>query len=154
MPGHASARPRAARRALLAAAVVLASFTAIAAHAGTGVWTGVAPRAKNIEAIARDPLNPSRLWCATFGSGVARSLDGGATWTLYRTGLVSTFVRCLAVEPHHPDSLFCGTEDGVYLSTDGGVTWAPPSTSPSAREPVGSWVTQPAEILSGSARRN
>ena len=86
-------------------------------------WSGTGPRAKSVEAIARDPLNPSRLWAATFGAGVYRSLDGGTTWTGYRDGLTNTYVRCLAVNPVHPDSIFCGTNDGVFLSVDGGVNW-------------------------------
>ncbi len=105
-----------------------------AARAGNQVWTGTGPRAKSIEAIARDPLNPQRMWAATFGAGVYRSLDGGVTWTGYRAGLVNTFVRCLAVQPRHPDSVFCGTNDGVFLSTNGGVSWSKRlSTSASVR---------------------
>ncbi len=99
------------------------SLAAPRSFAGNQIWTGTAPRAKSIEAIARDPLNPSRLWAATFGAGVYRSLDGGVTWAGYREGLVNTFVRCLAVEPLHPDSIYCGTNDGVFISVDGGVTW-------------------------------
>ena len=93
------------------------------AHAGLNTWSGTGPRAKSFETIARDPKNPARLWAAAFGAGVYRSLDGGATWTDNRTGLVNTFVRCLAVNPKHPDSLWAGTNDGAYLSSDGGVTW-------------------------------
>ena len=92
-------------------------------RAGVGVWTGNGPRAKSIEAIVADPLNPARMWAASFGSGVYRSTDGGTTWTEHRAGLINTFVRCLAVEPKHPDSVYCGTNDGVFLSTDGGVNW-------------------------------
>jgi photosystem II stability/assembly factor-like uncharacterized protein len=103
--------------------VLTAGISSQSARAGNQLWTGTGPRAKSVEAIARDRLNPSRMWAATFGAGVFRSLDGGATWTGYRTGLVNTYVRCLAVNPHHPDSIFCGTNDGVHLSIDGGVTW-------------------------------
>ena len=94
------------------------------AGAGVQVWTGTVPRAKSIEAILADPLNPNRFWAASFGSGVSRSLDGGATWTANRTGLINTFVRALACQPHHPDSVYCGTNDGVFLSTDGGLNWS------------------------------
>ena len=107
----------------IAAALLFVLLPAIA-HAGNQVWTGTSPRAKSIEAIASDPLNPLRFWAATFGGGVARTTDGGATWTTERTGLVNTFVRCLAVQPHHPDSLYCGTNDGIFLSTDGGLSFS------------------------------
>ena len=116
---------------VLAAALELVSNPAIA---GNMVWTGNGPRAKGIEAIARDPLNPSRMWAASFGSGVYRSLDGGATWVGSRTGLTNTFVRAIAVNPQHPDSLFCGTNDGVWVSIDAGLTWTKVlSTSQSVR---------------------
>ena len=93
------------------------------ATAGNQVWSSSGPRAKSIQAIARDPLNPLRMWAATFGAGVYRSLDGGSTWTAYRDSLKNTFVRCLAVNPANPDSVFCGTNDGIFLSTDGGLLW-------------------------------
>lgn len=114
-------RPRGPMALLLTLACV-GSLSA-PSRAGNQVWTGVAPRAKGIEAIARDPLNPNRLWAASFGAGVYLTTDGGVTWTGNRTGLINTFVRCLAVQPNHPDSVYCGTNDGVFLSVDGGVTW-------------------------------
>ncbi|MBI1798764.1 MAG: T9SS type A sorting domain-containing protein [Candidatus Eisenbacteria bacterium] len=117
--------PRHARSSIipLLCATALVALSGGPARAGNQVWTGVSPSAKSIEAIARDPLNASRLWAATFGAGVYRSVNGGSTWTGSRTGLINTFVRCLAIEPQHPDSVFCGTNDGVFLSVDGGVTW-------------------------------
>jgi len=107
----------------LSAFAALCLGTAGPALAGNQVWSGSGPRAKSIQAIVADPLNPSRMWAATLGAGVSRSLDGGATWTAYRDSLKNTYVRCLAVNPVHPDSVFCGTNDGIFLSTDGGVTW-------------------------------
>ncbi|HYR52407.1 MAG TPA: T9SS type A sorting domain-containing protein [Candidatus Dormibacteraeota bacterium] len=107
----------------LSALSALCLATAGPVLAGNQVWSGSGPRAKSIQAIVADPLNPSRIWAATLGAGVYRSLDGGATWAAYRDSLKNTFVRCLAVNPIHPDSLFCGTNDGIFLSTDGGATW-------------------------------
>ena len=115
------AHHRGASSAVLLAFVLL--LLPVAGHAGDQVWTGTAPRSKSIEAIARDPANPNRMWAAAFGSGVLRTLDGGATWTSSRGGLTNTYVRCLAVQPLHPDSVYCGTNDGVFLSADGGATW-------------------------------
>ena len=118
--------PRPRRRVIAAIVSVVSLFSTLdpqPARSGDRTWTGTAPRAKSIEAIARDPLDANRIWAASFGSGVHRTINGGAGWTSYRTGLVNTFVRSLAVEPNHPDSVFCGTNDGVALSVDGGLTW-------------------------------
>ena len=60
-------------------ALLLASVGAILAPApalaGNRVWTGNSPRAKSIEAITRDPLDPARAWATAFGSGVFRTTD-------------------------------------------------------------------------------
>jgi photosystem II stability/assembly factor-like uncharacterized protein len=57
--------------------------------------------------------------------GMARSTDGGATWTEINTGLTNTHVNLLVVHPLDPATLYAGSEsDGVYKSTDGGATWA------------------------------
>ena len=110
-------------RSALAAVTCLLLLSAVAASVADAAWVGTGPRAKSVQGLARDPLNPSRMWAATFGAGVYRSLDGGSTWVGYRDGLINTYVRCLAVNPVHPDSIFCGTNDGVFLSVDGGVNW-------------------------------
>lgn len=102
---------------------LISGWSAAPSRAGNQVWTGNGPRAKSIKQVVRDPLNPQRLWAASFGAGVYRSLDGGSTWTAYRSGLSNTYVRCLAVQPRHPDSIYCGTNDGAYLSIDGGQRW-------------------------------
>ena len=110
-------------RTLLVVPTLLMTF-ACPARAGVHAWSGGTPRGQEIEAIASDPLTPSRMWAAAFGAGVLRSLDGGATWTANRGGLVNTFVRALAVQPRHPDSIYCGSNDGVSLSVDGGLNWS------------------------------
>ena len=65
-------------------------------------------------------------------SGVYRSVDGGATWVGSKVGLTNTFVRAIAVSPRHPDSLFCGTNDGIWVSIDAGVTRPETSRTPAA----------------------
>jgi photosystem II stability/assembly factor-like uncharacterized protein len=65
------------------------------------------------------------------GSGVYRSVDGGASWQ--RVGLTNSgAIGRLAVDPTNPQNIFAaaagdlfnpGGERGVYKSTDGGSTW-------------------------------
>ena len=65
---------------------------------------------------------------------MARSDDGGATWTDVTAGLSlpGEFVAALAVDPRDARTVYAGfgpgaafpDGDGVWKSTDGGATWA------------------------------
>ncbi|HTR31408.1 MAG TPA: hypothetical protein VMH27_19180 [Puia sp.] len=67
----------------------------------------------------------------TYGDGVYKSTDGGATWK--HIGLEKTrHISDIAIHPHNPDIVYVaaqGTvhgpnnERGVYKSTDGGASW-------------------------------
>lgn len=56
------------------------------------------------------------------GGGVARSADGGNTFTILK-GIEGQSVRALAVAPTNPQLLAAGTLTGVFRSADGGQTW-------------------------------
>jgi photosystem II stability/assembly factor-like uncharacterized protein len=57
------------------------------------------------------------------GGGVARSTDGGNTFTILK-GIEGQSVRALAVAPNNPQVLAAGTLTGAFRSIDGGQTWA------------------------------
>ncbi len=57
------------------------------------------------------------------GGGVARSLDGGTSFTAL-PGIQGESVRALALAPSNPDILVVGTLTGVFRSEDGGDTWS------------------------------
>jgi len=66
--------------------------------------------------LAEDAAN-GLLYAATFDQGVMRSDDGGRTWTAL--GLDGRFLRGLAFDPAHPDTLYAGAyNDGVYVTTN------------------------------------
>lgn len=91
--------------------------------------------------LAVSPSAPDVVWVGTgegnprnsvsFGKGVYRTTDGGASWSFL--GLEKTrYITRLAVHPSDPDtawvgalgSIFAPSEDrGVYRTTDGGATW-------------------------------
>ena len=68
-----------------------------------------------------------RLWAAWWGlwggSVVAVSDDRGQTWTRRDAGLEDVSVRAIAIDPNDADFILAGGLDGVYKSTDAGVTW-------------------------------
>lgn len=95
----------------------------------------------SIGAIALQPNNPDVIWVGTgesavrnsvsFGDGVYRSTDGGATWT--HLGLEDTErISRIVVSPTDPNTVFVGAlghafgpneNRGVYITHDAGRTW-------------------------------
>src|ERR687886_257054 len=64
----------------------------------------------------------AELFAAT-GDGVARIARRGDEWTVALT-LQGSGTQCLTLDPHHPDTLFVGSQGkGVWKSSDGGTHW-------------------------------
>ncbi|MFL5762761.1 MAG: VPS10 domain-containing protein [Bacteroidia bacterium] len=87
-----------------------------------------------VSAIAIDPSNPNVMYIGTgdvdasdsYGVGVLKSVDGGATWNI--TGLnwlvpQAKNVNRLLINPNNANMIFAGTSNGVFRSTDAGMTW-------------------------------
>ncbi len=137
------------------------------ATVGGGVWkttnggttytttTGSQP-ALNIGAIAISPSNPDVVYAgtgngdqdadATYGQGILKTVNGGATWQLVGTQeFARQTVAKIAVDPLDPGTVYVAVQDGqvygvtptaatvasgggdhpagIYKSTDGGNTW-------------------------------
>ena len=57
----------------------------------------------------------------TIGQSIMRSEDNGQTWARIgpRRGFAyEASVRCIAMNPQRPNTLFAGTERGLYRSED------------------------------------
>jgi photosystem II stability/assembly factor-like uncharacterized protein len=87
---------------------------------------GFPERGQSLDEIAVDPRGVVLIgyWeVRGTGGGVARSTDGGNTFTILK-GIAGESVRALAIAPSSPDVLAVGTLTGVFRSADGGQTWA------------------------------
>jgi photosystem II stability/assembly factor-like uncharacterized protein len=58
------------------------------------------------------------------GARVAKSTDGGLTFTDSSKGLPDLPVNRVLVSPVDPNTLYAATFLGVYRSTDAGATWS------------------------------
>ncbi|MBI2323034.1 MAG: hypothetical protein HYU88_13315 [Chloroflexi bacterium] len=78
-------------------------------------------------ALAIDPLTPTTLYAGTWGAGMFKSTNGGASWSAVNTGYLNTgYIAALAIDPTMPTTLYAGTRWGeVFKSTDGGASWNP-----------------------------
>lgn len=79
-----------------------------------------------------DPKNSNTAYITLDGYGFAdhvwktTNLDAAPpTWTAASGGLPDVPVNSFAVDPVFPNSLFAGTDIGVFSSTDGGTSWTP-----------------------------
>jgi photosystem II stability/assembly factor-like uncharacterized protein len=61
---------------------------------------------------------------ARYRGGLFRRSPGDKKWELLSGGLPENAeARAFAVHPRDPDTIYAGTQDGPYRSTDGGDTW-------------------------------
>ena len=77
------------------------------------------------------------LLAGTLEDGVFSSTDRGLRWAPWNFGLFDLNVLCLALSPAwiDDDTVFAGTETGLYRSTNGGRAWRP-SSFPSELAPA------------------
>jgi len=124
--------PQDSRRVLAGTAqgTIQRSDDALAGFPGAP-WTAVRPREGFVSSLVFDPRDSAVVYAtyATFGgSHVWKSTDGGTTWrSLDGSGagaLPDLPGHVLAVDPRHAERLYLGTDLGVFVSLDGGATWA------------------------------
>ena len=133
------------------------SNASLDSYDGNGLWvsrdagqtwvpSGLAATAR-IAAVAVSPVDSNTIYVGAMGTqfttgpdrGFYRSADGGRTWTKTLFVSDSTGVCDVAVDPAHPETVYCATwervrrltyrrafgpECGVWRSFDGGRTWA------------------------------
>ncbi len=118
-------------------------FTTGAALTSTSAtpWTSSKPRADAnvISWIAGDPVAAGTVYAtvSTFNSAtgvghVFKSTNFGATWTSIdgagATGIPDVPVHTIVIDPTNTSRLYVGTDIGVFVSLDGGATWARENT--------------------------
>ena len=87
------------------------------------VGEGLPDRSIRLLAIPRE--EPSTVYVATGFGQLFKTEDGGDSFKELDLGLQGTQkLFSLDLDPHDPQTLFAGTEDGLRKSTDGGATWS------------------------------
>lgn len=69
------------------------------------------------------------------GQSVWRSEDGGTSFRIRSKGMwAESDIRALTIQPGHGDTIYAGSNNGVYKSTDGGDSWAQAGSELAGRE--------------------
>lgn len=113
---------------------------------GGGRWTTVHPGTVSVNTISFDPNLAGFALAGTRGDGALATRDDGATWSPV-SGLEHRNVRAFGFALA---SLFAGTDQGVYTSSDG-VSWTQSAlTSPSISAIAVEAIHAPVRLLAGS----
>ena len=89
----------------------------------------------SVNDIAVHPKNHNIVYAATAMDGIYKTTDSGKSWIKLIT-LRFKDIRCVALDPHSPDTVYAGIQRGiVFVSHNGGSTWDP---MPNGMEPMAS----------------
>ena len=84
--------------------------------------------------VAIDPANSNIAYVTLNGFGLASGqhvwkttnlLSGSPTWSPAGSGIPDVPVNAFVIDPANSQSLYAGTDIGVFRSTDGGASWTP-----------------------------
>jgi photosystem II stability/assembly factor-like uncharacterized protein len=79
-----------------------------------------------VDLLEMDPVHHQTLYAHVLlqypGQAIYRSTDGGVSWK--QTGVPGHRVSSFAIDEAHSGTLYTGTDDGVFRTTDRGATWA------------------------------
>jgi len=101
--------------------------------------------ADSVTALAFDPSKPATVYAALIGSGVAKSTDGGKTWTVANAGLLCCAwdffdTYDVVIAGGESSMVYAASGRALYKSADHAATWqyaplSPPAGSPNPSGP-------------------
>lgn len=118
-------------------------------HKNKGSWS---PGQGRVNITTVDPSDPNTIYVGTPNGGLWRSKNHGSTWEPLTDTLPSIGVSGIAVHPTNPKIIYIATGDedgsdsytnGVYKTTDGGLTWKQTSYPFAANSDAGEILINP-----------
>lgn len=99
------------------------------------LWRGLTNTTVN--SLALDPTNTKTIYASCFDGGIRKSENGGRRWYDISEGLsgiywhgngppIGTSVcrsHSVAVDPANTNTIFAGTEEGIFKSVESGLNW-------------------------------
>ncbi len=131
-----------------------------ATQADAQVWQAMGPAGGDVRALASDPAHPEVLYLGTPDGAIFTSRDAGADWE--PLGLIgenqNAVVTAILVDPRNSARLFAATwtreaageGGGVFLSSDGGVTWRESALAGHAVRALVQPASDPAVLVAGA----
>jgi photosystem II stability/assembly factor-like uncharacterized protein len=85
-------------------------------------------------ALAIDPEQANTVYASSDQGGLAKSVDGGMTWSDSGDGMDGDTIALISIDPADGDDLVAMSETAgrIYLSADGGASWTKLDTTSSS----------------------
>src|ERR1700682_1946038 len=74
----------------------------------------IGPPGADSEGIAVDPNDPNTVYLASYGGGVAKTTDGGASWSEANSGITNRSIWAVAIDPADSNTVYAGGAGGIY----------------------------------------
>lgn len=74
-----------------------------------------------------DPSVSAVVYAGLTSHGVYKTTDSGATWNPANTGIETTSIFVLEMDPSDPNTIYAASLTSVFKSSNGGGTWSPAS---------------------------
>jgi Beta-propeller repeat/S-layer homology domain len=122
----------------------------------TASWsaTSLAGSFDQVTALAFDALGNIYAGASAFnaiGGGVYKSSNGGATWTAATTGITSSIIDAVAVDPHTPATIYAIGGGHIYQSTNSGGGWTALAQAVGSSGVLAIAPTSPSTVYAGSS---
>jgi len=88
---------------------------------------------QKVKALVIDPNDSGTIYAGTLDQGMLKSNDGGQSWVQmngwipndvkYQGEPATPAVTFLVIDPVTPRTVYVGADNGMYKTTDGGVSW-------------------------------
>ena len=122
----------------------------------TSNWssTGLAGSFDQVTALAFDPSG--NLYAGTSalnatGGGVYKLASGGSTWAPANSGITSTTIDSIAVDPNTPSTVYAAGSGHLYQSVNGGASWTPLAQAVGTSAVIAIAKTSPSTVYVGSS---
>ena len=110
---------------------------------GDWTWLGPGNVGGRIRSMVVHPTDPAKLWAGSVGGGIWKSTNAGVDWAPVGNFVANLAVSTMVMDPTNSNIMYAGTGelfaagspegegltadglrgDGVFKTTDGGVTW-------------------------------
>lgn len=99
------------------------------------IFSGISRQSGAPGSIVIDPANPNIIYTAMYEgqghcgnnyspAGIFKSIDNGASWTEFNTGLTNGDIRALVIDHGNTNTLYAGTYgDGIFKTFNGAAVW-------------------------------